>query len=108
MPMTRGNGGSGRLRAGVEEALGLELLLELLERELERAQALRLEQLDHQLVLAARGVDVEAAEGQHLHAVLGLEAHAPAPAAEEHAAELGRLVLQREVGVAGARACADC
>ena len=89
MPMMRGNGGSGRLRAGVEEALGLEPPLELLEGELERAQALGLEQLDHQLVLPARGVHVEAAEGQHLHAVLGLEAHAAAAPAEEHAAELG-------------------
>ena len=62
---------------------------------------LRLEQLDHELVLAALGVDLEAAEGQDLQAVLELEAHAPGPAAEQHAAELGALVLQREVGVAG-------
>ncbi len=70
----------GRQRAlagGVEQALGLELLLELLEGELERARALGLEQLDDELVLPAVGVDVEAAEGEHLEAVLGLEAHAP-------------------------------
>src|SRR5229473_762088 len=46
----------------VEEAFGFEPALELLERELERAQALGLHHLDHKLVLPPRGVDVEAAE----------------------------------------------
>src|SRR6185436_10889599 len=89
------------LLASLEEPLRLELPLELLEGDLEPAEALRLEQLDHELVLAATGVHVETAEGQHLEAVLDLEAHAPAPPAEEHAAELGSVVLQREVRVAG-------
>ena len=53
MPIVRGKRGSGRLRAGIEEPLGLEPLLELLEGELERAEPLRLEQLDDELVLAA-------------------------------------------------------
>ena len=108
MPMVRGNGGSGALAGGVEEPLGLEPALELLEGELERAHALGLEQLDHQLVFPAREVHVEAAEGQHLHAVLRLEGHAAAAPAEEHAAELGGVVLQREVGVPRRRACAGC
>ena len=62
------------LARGIEEPFGLELALELLEGELERAEPLGLHQLDDELVLAARGVDVEAAEGQHLQAVLELEA----------------------------------
>ncbi len=75
MPITRGYARQRPLAGSVEEPLRLEPPLELLEGELERADALGLEQLHDQLVLPARGVDVEAAEGQHLHAVLGLEAH---------------------------------
>src|SRR5207247_1588940 len=86
----------------VEEAFRLELPLELLESELERAEALGLHHLDDQLVLTPRGVDVEAAEDQHLLAVLEVEAHPPAAAAEEDGRELRALVLEREVRVAGA------
>src|SRR5262249_14167109 len=83
----------------VEEPFRLELSLELLEGELERAQALRLHHLHHELVLPPRRVEVEAAEGHHLHAVLELEAHAAAAAAEEHGGDLCSLVLQGEVRV---------
>ena len=95
--------GQRALAGGIEEALRLEPALELLEGELERAHALGLEQLDHQLVLAPRGVDVEAAEGQHLHAVLGLEAHPPARGrGRARARSWAVVVLQREVRVPGA------
>src|SRR5215813_11103969 len=74
-------GGERPLAPVVEEPFRLELSLELLEGELERAQALRLHHLHHELVLPPRRVEVKAAEGHHLHAVLELEAHAAAAAA---------------------------
>ena len=59
MPMRRGSAAAARLRAGVEEALGLQPRLQLLERQLQRAEPLRLQHLEDQLVLAALGVDLE-------------------------------------------------
>ena len=84
MPIRRGKRGSGTLAALGEEALGAQTRLELLERELERAEPARLQQLDHELVLAALRVDLEAAEREHVLAVARLEADAPHPVAEEH------------------------
>ena len=101
MPMTRGKSGSGRFLPASKSPSASSFLLSCSKASWSAAEPLRLEQLDHELVLAAIGVHVEPAEGQHLQAVLDLEAHAPAPPAEEHAAELGGVVLQREVGVAG-------
>ena len=91
----------GALAGGVEEALLLELLLQLLERLLQRALAERLEHLHGELVLAARGVDAHAAARQHLHPVLRPEAEEPGVGLPDHGADLGLLVLQREVDVAG-------
>ena len=56
-----------------EQPLGGQLLLELLEGQLQRAQALRLQRLHQQLVFAARLVDVDAAARQHRQPVLRLE-----------------------------------
>ena len=61
MPMRRGSTGSGRLRAVVEQPFGLQLALELLERRLQRAEPLRLERVDDELILALDFVDAEAA-----------------------------------------------
>ena len=60
MPILRGSAGSGRLRAGVEQPFRLQLLLQLLERELQRAEAVRLHVLADDLVLALRLVDARA------------------------------------------------
>ena len=98
-PRERGEGSLARL---LEEPFRLQLALELLEGELERTQPLRLHHLDHELVLTPRRVHVEAAEGQHLHAVFQLEAHAAAPSPEQHGGDLGAFVLEGEVRVAGA------
>ena len=57
MPIRRGSAGSGRLRAGVEQPFRLQPLLQLLEGELQRAEALRLEVLADELILALRLVD---------------------------------------------------
>ena len=61
MPILRGSAGSGRLRACVEQPFVLQPLLQLIERELQRAQPVRLEMLADQLVLALRLVDRDAA-----------------------------------------------
>src|SRR4029453_909128 len=86
----------------IEEALGLQPGLELLEGELERAESLRLEQLHDQVILAPLRVDLDAAEGQDVQAVGGLEQTPPPPAPEERATQLRVGVLQREVRVARA------
>ena len=91
------------LARGVEEALLLELLLQLLEGLLQRALAERLEQLHRQLVLAARRVDAELSAREHLHSVARPEAHQPGVGLPDHRAQLRLLVLQREVPVAGRR-----
>ena len=68
----------GTLASRLEEALLLQPGLELLEGELERAHPSRFEQFHDELVAAALGIDLEAAEGQHVHAVARLEAQAGA------------------------------
>ena len=52
-----GQGGKRALARRGEEPLGLQLPLQLLERELQRAEALRLEVLAHELIFALRLVD---------------------------------------------------
>ena len=98
-PTRRGQRGQRPLPPGVEEPLGGEPGLQLLEGELERAQAFRLQHLAHELVLAPDGVDVEPAEREDVEPVGRLEAHPPHPAPEEDGPHLGLLVLQREVDV---------
>src|SRR5262249_53181937 len=86
----------------IEETFGLQARLQLLERQLERAEPLGLQQLDHHLVFAALRVHLDAAEGDHVQAVRRLELDAPRAIAEEHGANLRLGVLEREVRVAGA------
>ena len=71
----RGSRGIGRLRAGVEEPLGLEPRLELLEGELERSAAHRLDREGLDLELALRRVEVERAAHDDLEAGLEAEGH---------------------------------
>ena len=56
-----------------EQPFGRELLLELLESELQRAEALRLDQFHQQLILAARFVNVDAPAREHGQPILRLE-----------------------------------
>ena len=56
MPILRGSAGSGRLRRRIEEPFRLQLLLQLLERQLQRAEPVRLQVLADDLVLALRFV----------------------------------------------------
>src|SRR6267143_4103111 len=83
----------------VEEPFRLQARLQLLERELQRAQPFGLEQLDDQLVFAALGVDLDAAEGHHVQAVGRLELDAVATIAKQDDPNLRVRVLQGEVRV---------
>ena len=83
----------------VEQALGRELALQLLERELERAVSLRLDQLDHKLIFPARFEDVDAPSRQDRHTVLRLEFYVPQRGPEAHAPQLRFFVFQREIAM---------
>ena len=90
MPILRGRAGNGRLRRLVEQALGRQTLLQLIEGELQRAEAFRLEVLADDLILALRVVDADPAARDDPQAVLRLEAKQPERRAEHHAFDLGR------------------
>ena len=97
----RGQGGSGRLRRWVEEALGGEPGLDGLEAQRQVADTGRLEAVDVELVGALRLEHVDPAVGHDADAGAGLQRHDHAIVAEDHAAQLGSLVLEREVAVPG-------
>ena len=85
---------------GREQALGGQLPLELLESQLQRAHALRLERLHQQLIFAAGFVDIDAAARQHRQAVLGFEFPIAVRGAEGHALHLRFALFEGEVVVA--------
>ena len=93
----------GALAPGGEQALGPEAGLQLLEGELQRAQAARLHGVDVELEGAARRIEADARGNQHLHAVCGPEGEYLRGAPEEDRAELAVLVLEREVDVSRRR-----
>src|SRR3546814_7168370 len=84
---------------GVEQALGLQLRLQLLERAAQRAFAGFLQRIEDQLVVAARLVQRQPPAGQHPHAVARLEPQPLALGLEQRAAHLRARVLEREVDV---------
>ena len=98
-----GKRGQRALAVGVEEAFGLEALLQLLEGELQRAGADGLHGFGDELHLAALLVDADAAADQHVQAVFRAEAEKHGLAAEEDDGQLGVGVLEGEVDVAGGR-----
>ncbi len=100
MPMRCGSRGMGRLRAASNRPSRRQLLLQLLEGELQRAVALRLDGFHQKLILAARFVDIDVAARQHRHPVLRLELQIAQRLAEAHAAQLRVVILQREVAMA--------
>ena len=85
MPMRRGSAGSGRLRAVIEQPFGGQLLLQLLERLLQGAEAFRLHVLADDLVLALRIVDADLAARDDVQAVFRLELQVAQRRAEHHA-----------------------
>ncbi len=101
MPMRRGRAGQRPLARLLEQALGGELLLELLERELQRAQPMRLHVLADELILALRVVDADAAAHDDVQSVFGLELQIAQRRPEHDALDLRAAVLEREVEMAG-------
>ena len=93
----------GPLARGIEEPLGLEARLELLERDLQRARPERLEGIADELVLALRLVEGHPSPDEHREAVLHGEAEPPGLAREQHGADARVGVLEREVEVAAGR-----
>ena len=85
----------------VEQALGGQPRAQLLEFFLQRTAARHLQALDNQLVVAARLVQTDSAEADHLVAVVGPEVQPALALAEEGAAQLGAGVLEAEVDVSG-------
>ena len=89
----------------LEEALLLQALLELLERDLQRARAERLDSVADQLVTPLWLVDRQPSAGHEREPVLDGESQPPRLRAEEHGIDAGVGVLEREVEVtAGGRA----
>ncbi len=86
----RGKGGSRRLRAGSNKPFGRELLAELAQRELQRADALGLDFVDDKLVAAARRVDVEMAAAEDFEPVGQFELELRRGAAPHHGPDLRR------------------
>ena len=85
------------LARGIEQPFLGELLLELLERELQRAEAGRLRRDRVELELALLLVDRQPAAHDELQAVLDAEAEEARVRGEEHDPDLRARVLQREV-----------
>ena len=101
-PITLGQERQELLARLVEQAFGGELALALLEQRHQRAEAGRLQRLDDDLVARAVGIGGEPAGDDDLEALLGLEPHAAEHALPDHRLDLGALVLEREIDVAGA------
>src|SRR5215467_5396887 len=89
------------LARGVEEAFSFEPLFELIESKLERTEADRLDFLEVNLIFAALLVDTDGAAHGDLQTVFGAEFDAALLLLEEDAADLGAIVFQCEVDVAG-------
>src|SRR6185437_5583997 len=86
---------------GGKQAFGGELLLELFERNLQRAHALQLDGANNQLILAARFVNRDVALQQHFLPVLEQLTMRHHFATEQHAAQLRTSVLEREINMSG-------
>ena len=84
----------------VEQALGRELLLALLQQRHQRADAGRLQRVDDDLVGRLARIGRDAPGGDHLQPFRRLEPEALHRGAPDHRVDLGLVVLQREVAVA--------
>ncbi len=100
IPIFCGSAGRARLRAGVEQPLFLEPLLQLIECELLRPEPVRLEMLADELVLALRLVHRNPSARDDPHTINRLELQIPQRRSEHEAAQLGGSVLQREIQMA--------
>ncbi len=94
-------GRQGTFAGGVEQALGGELFLQRLEGQAQGAIAGRLQRVENQLVIAAPLEQRDLASHLDGQAVAQRLAHPGGVLAEQCAAYLGVLVLEREIDVAG-------
>src|SRR5687768_2303720 len=85
----------------VEQTLGGQLLLELFECLLQRAETLRLDVLADNLIFAFGVVDADLAARHHLQSVLRLELQVAHRGSEHYRFDLRRAVFQREIHVPG-------
>ncbi len=99
----RTNAGSGRLRCPIEQSFPRQFLAQLPQGQFQRPHALGHNVLDHQLVAAAGGVEVEMPAADHLQAVVQIEPQSDGHAPPHHRPELGPLILERQVAVARLR-----
>jgi hypothetical protein len=88
----------------LEQAFGAELFLEAQETLVERAEACAAHGLDRELEASTRLVEGRERANLHLHAVARLPVEERGAAAEHHAFDLGRAILEREIAVARRRA----
>ena len=95
-----GQEGDGLAQRGVEEPLGLELALALLQELEQCAFAGQLDRLDHDLVARTRGVGGDAPGADDLEPVLGRDREAAGHAAPAHGIDDRALVLEGKIKVA--------
>jgi len=81
----------------VEEPFGIELLLELFEGELQRAEAHGLDMLHVDLIFTARVVDADRTPHASVQAIFRTKLQPDRAIAKAHAADLRALVFQREI-----------
>ena len=84
----------------LEQAFALEFPFQLLERDLERAGAGRLEGVGDQLIVALLLIDAEPSARDHAHAIFRLELQSLYRRAEHHAAQLCAVIFEAEVEMA--------
>src|SRR6266404_3931122 len=89
------------LAVGIEEAFGFEAAFELLEGELESAEADRLDVLDVNLVFASGFVDADGAAHGDVQAVFGTKLHGAKLIFETDALYLRAFIFQGAIDVAG-------
>ena len=99
-PTMRGRYGSGSLRCGIEQALGGERALPLLEQSHEGADAGRLEIVDDDLIGRFVGIGGDPAFDYDLEPLLRLELEPLKGAPPDERVDDGVLVLELEVAVA--------
>src|SRR5262249_36119033 len=96
--------GQGTFARLIEQAFARQALPQNAKRSLQRTQPLGLDALNHELIAAARGIDVQVALADHFQSVFKLEPHRSGRSAPQDGPDLRRVVLQREIKMPRLRA----
>ena len=91
------------LTARVEQPLAGKLFTELPQGQFQRADALGPDAFDDQLITAPRRINVQSAAAHDLQAVMQIEPHPHERVPPHRAADLGMVVLERQVAMARMR-----